>query len=55
MRASGQKGSKCTTVYIDMVITHSSVWINWVRSPILLVVSWREKISISLSSFAPEN
>ena len=31
------------------------VWINWVRLPILLVVSWTRKMNISLSAFAPEN
>ena len=38
-----------------MVITYSRVWINRVRLPILLVVSWTVKINISLSPFAPEN
>ena len=33
----------------------ASVWINQVRLPILLVVSWTGKIYISLSPFAPEN
>ena len=33
----------------------SLVWINRVRLPILLVVSWTGKINISLSAFAPEN
>ena len=31
------------------------VWINWVRLPILLVVSWTGKINIFLSAFTPEN
>ena len=31
------------------------VWINRVRLPILLVVSWTGKINTSLSAFAPEN
>ena len=31
------------------------VWINWVRLPILLVVSRTGKMNISLSAFAPEN
>ena len=36
--------------------THiARVWINWVRLPILLVVSLTGKMSISLSPFAPEN
>ena len=38
-----------------MVITYSRLWINRIRLPILLVVSWTEKINISLSPFAPEN
>ena len=38
------------------VVTHiARVWINRVRLPILLVVSWAGKMNISLSSFAPEN
>ena len=38
------------------MVTHiARVWINRVRLPILLVVSWTGKIDISLSSaFAPE-
>ena len=35
--------------------THSKVWINRVRLPILLVVSWTGKMNISLAAFAPEN
>ena len=41
-------------VYVCMVITCNSVWINRVRLPILLVVSWTGKMNISLSLFAPE-
>ena len=38
------------------VVTHiSRLWINRVRLPILLVVSWTGKNNISLSAFAPEN
>ena len=38
-----------------MVITYSRVWINRVRSPILLVVSRTGKIDIPLSPCVPEN
>ena len=38
-----------------MVITYSRVWINRVRLPILLVVSWIGKMNISLSLCVPEN
>ena len=34
---------------------HSVDQINRVRLPILLVVSWTEKMIVSLSPFAPEN
>ena len=38
------------------MVTHiARVWINRVRLPILLVVSWTGKINISLSPFATEN
>ena len=38
------------------MVTHiARVWINRVRLPILLVVSWTEKMNISLSPSAPEN
>ena len=33
----------------------SRVWINRVRLPILLVVSWTGKMNIPLSAFVPEN
>ena len=36
-------------IYVCMVITYSRVWINRVRLPILLVVSWTGKMNISLS------
>ena len=41
----------------DHVWSHiTRVWINWVRLPILHVVSWTGKTNISLSAlFAPEN
>ena len=42
-------------MYVCMVVTYSRVWINRVRLPILLVVSWTGKMNISLSAFAPEN
>ena len=42
-------------VQVCTLITHSRVWINRVRSPVLLVVNWTGKINISPSSFAPEN
>ena len=38
-----------------MVIIYSRVWINRVRLPILLVVSWTGKITSPLSPFAPKN
>ena len=38
-----------------MIITYNRVWINQVRLPILLVVSWTGKINFSLSPFAPKN
>ena len=44
-----------THMYVCMVITFSRVWINRIRLPTLLVVSWTGKIRISLSPFAPEN
>ena len=38
------------------IVTHTArVWVNRVRSPILLVVSWTGKINIPLSAFVPEN
>ena len=40
------------------MVTHifiAIVWINRVRLPILLVVSWTGKMNISLSAFTPEN
>ena len=36
-------------MYVCMVITYSRVWINRVRLPILLVVSWIVKMNIPLS------
>ena len=39
----------------DMVITYSKGWINRVRLPILLVVSWTGKMNILLSPCVPEN
>ena len=41
--------------YVCMVIAHSRVWINWVRLPILLVVSRTGKKNISLFPYMPEN
>ena len=42
---------------VCMVTTYNvaRVWINRVRLPILLVVSWKGKINSSLSPFTPEN
>ena len=38
------------------MVTHiARVWINRVKVAILLVVSWRGKIGIPLSAFAPED
>ena len=42
-------------MYVCMVITYSRVWINRVRLPILLVVSWTGKMKIPLSPCVPEN
>ena len=42
-------------VQVCTPITHSRVWINLVRLPVLLVVNGTGKTNISLSSFAPEN
>ena len=42
-------------MYVCMVITYSRVWINRVRLPILLVVSWTGKMNVSLSPCVPEN
>ena len=47
-----------TLLYVMTIHTYihiARVWINRVRLPILLVVSWTEKMNISLSAFAPEN
>ena len=41
--------------YVCMVITYSRVWINWVRLPILLVVSLTGKMDIPLSPCVPDN
>ena len=40
---------------VCMVIIYSRVWINRVRLPILLVISWTRKMNIFLSPFAPKN
>ena len=45
----------CNTMYVCMVITYSRVWINRVRLPIPLVVSWTGKMNIPLSPCVPEN
>ena len=42
-------------VCVCMVITYSRVWINRVRLPILLVVSWTGKMNSPLSPCVPEN
>ena len=45
-------------VRVCMVITYSRVWINWVRLPILFVVSCNrgeKKMGFSLSPLAPGN
>ena len=43
------------TRYVCMATYIARVWINWVRLPILLVVSGTGKINIPLSAFVPEN
>ena len=40
--------------YVSSHLHIARVWINQVRLPILLVVSWTGKIHTSLSPFAPE-
>ena len=48
----------CLYVYVvcnRTVMTYSRVWINRVRFPILLVVSWTGKMNIPLSPYVPEN
>ena len=55
--------SKCTNllgcmdvwIYGHTYTCRKSIWINRVRLPILLMVSWTRKMNISLSAFAPEN
>ena len=42
-------------IYVCFVITYSRVWINRVRLPLLLVVSWTGKMNIPLSPCVPEN
>ena len=42
-------------MYVCMVIIYSRVWINRVRLPILLVVSWAREINIPLSPCVPVN
>ena len=42
-------------MYVCIVITYNRVWINRVRLPILLVVSWTGKNNIPLSPCVPEN
>ena len=44
-----------TSLYVCMVTHIARVWIDRVRLPILLVISWTGKMNISLSAFAPEN
>ena len=43
------------SLFVCMATHIARVWINRVRLPILLVVSRKGKINISLSAFAPEN
>ena len=50
------KGAAVATPVIYVWSSHiARVWINRVRLPTLLVVSWTGKINISLSAFAPAN
>ena len=42
-------------MHVFMVGTFSRVWINRLRLPVLLVVSWTGKMIFPLSPFAPEN
>ena len=44
VKAFGERTRVRWTGSVCMVITYSRVWINWVRLPILLVVSWTGKI-----------
>ena len=41
--------------YVCMIMTYSRAWINRVRLPILLVVSWTGEMNIPLSPYVPEN
>ena len=53
-RSWSQRGTEVMCMYVCLVITYSKRRINRVRLPILFVVSWRGKMNISLSPFAPE-
>ena len=50
-KLTAQKSIQHQYVYL---VTQIEVWIDRIRLPILLVVSWTGKLSISLSPFAPE-
>ena len=53
---SGLTPCQPKTVFLYVWSSHiARVWINRVNLPILLVVSWKGKVNISLSLFAPEN
>ena len=43
------------SIFVPLFILPFSLWINRVRLPILLVVSWTGKMNIPLSAFVPEN
>ena len=49
------RGTRLKTMYYCMVTDIARIWINRVRLPILLVVSWTGKVNIPLSAFVPEN
>ena len=44
-----------TNIHTEYYTISSSVWINRIRLPILLMVSSKGKVNNSLSPFAPEN
>ena len=55
-RGSRNGGDGMSLRRCPCTVTHTArIWINRVRLPILLVVSWTGKTNISLSAFAPEN
>ena len=54
-KAMYSRGYCTRSMFVCMVTQMARVTINRVRLPILLVVSWKGKIFVSLSPFALEN